>query len=305
MARGRLIVWLGLIVAIASGVPTSASAANLGVPPGFALPASNGYSIHALAFDGDRSGKPDALILFVTGSHGGATYFVRREATVTESTISASLGDLGSIDLHFVPSGKTRSETSACNQRPIEFDSGFYEGVFDFRGEEGYTEAHRSRARGELRTWASLICSAGSDEGSGGHAPGARLRLRRRWEGGKLEFEATKNSPTRPSRFRAELQEPHGDIAVVRAVSDEAGAAAFRFDVRAQSALVRPPSPFDGSAVFLRSGRQPGRLLGHLTLDFPGHSDVPLQGSHGSLQRWVQNPSHPFRPGLQLPGSPN
>jgi hypothetical protein len=302
MARRRLIVWLVLITGTAAISPVPASAAPI-TPPGFILTASNGYSIHALAFDGDRFGKPDVLILFVGRSDEGATYFVRKGVAVTESTISASLGDLGSIDLHFAPSGETRHQTSSCDSHPIEFDSGFYEGRIDFIGEEGYTEAHRERARGEVKIAASLICGSSGDEGIGGYSPGARLLVRREWAGGGVELEVTKNSPSRPSRFRAEVKERKQGMVVARAVTAEAKPTAFSFDVPAQVATLKLPSPFNGSARFLPSGEGPGRLSGHAGVDFPGRSNVSLSGTTGSLQRWVQNPSHPFR--LALPPNPH
>jgi len=183
-------------------------------------------------------------------------------AEVTEDTISADLGSVGSIDLRFVPTGEPKRESSACDRKPIEFDSGFYEGRFDFDGEEGYTEAHVTRARGEMRLAASLICGMSFDEGVGGHSPGARLLVRRHWHGGALEFEATKNSPSRPSRFSASIQERRDGIVIVREVSAEAAARAFEFDVPTQTATLEPPSPFSGSARFLRSGHRPGRLAG-------------------------------------------
>lgn len=265
-------------------------------PGGFRLEASNGYSIHALAFDGDPRGGHDALLLAVTRNGSGATYFVRRGVQVTETTISADLGRLGSIDLDFMPGGRPQVERSACSPHPIEVDSGFYEGRFDFEGEEGYTEAHRTRARGEIRLRASLICGGGRDEGVGGHAPGARLRLQRRWSSAHLEFEATKNSSTRPSRFRASIKESRQGLTIVREVKAESGSGAFEFKVPSQSALLKPPSPFSGWARFQGGKGRAGRLRGRLLVDFPGRTGVSLRGARGGLQRWVQNPSHPFRP---------
>src|SRR5215211_2535285 len=262
MARGRLILLLGFIAGSATCVNTSAAAAAPSVPAGFMLPASNGYSIHALAFEGGRFGKRDGLILFVGRGDGGATYFVRKVVTVTESTISASLGELGSIDLRFVPTGEVKTEASACDRDPLAFDSGFYEGKIDFEGEEGYTEAHSTRVRGEVRMAANLLCGSGVNEGSGGHAPGARLKTRRRWDRGSLEFEATKNSPSRPARFRVLVAEGRSGLVIEREVRAEAGPSAFEFDVPSQTALLEPPSPFGGSARWLRTDRRPGRLRG-------------------------------------------
>lgn len=293
--RGRRIVWLALAAALLLGAATPAAAAPLFPPGGFRLPASNGYSIHAIAFDGDPRGEHDEVILFVTRKHSAALYFAHKRVQVTETTISADLGSLGSIDLRFVPSGKPRFERSACNRRPVEFDAGFYEGRFDFEGEEGFTEAHRSRARGEIRLQASLICGRGGDEGVGGHAPGARLMVRRHRPRGSVEFEATKNSPTRPSRFRASIEERRGNLAIEREVTAEAGAGAFDFDVPDQIAKLKPPSPFSGAARFAHPNARRGILQGSLSIDFPGRSNVSLDSSRGSLVRWVQNPSHPFR----------
>ncbi|MGN6557219.1 MAG: hypothetical protein ACTHLH_04315 [Solirubrobacterales bacterium] len=264
-------------------------------PGGFRLPASHGYSIHVLAFDGDSHGERDGMIVLVSRKGSSVTYSGFKNVSVTETTISADLGSLGSIDLHFVPSGETRSESSACNPKPIEFESGFYEGRIDFEGEEGYAVAHATRARAEIRLEASIICGGSLNEGLGGHSPGARLIARRDWEGGKVEFEAAKNSPTRPSRFRASIEEQHGSLLIAREVKTEAGAGAFDFDVPAHTALVKPPAPFNGSARFIRHGEGPGRLRGSLSVDFPGRSNVSLGSSRSGLVRYVQNPSHPFR----------
>lgn len=295
-------VLLGLIIGtvVSISAPVAAAGAALFPPGGFRLKASNGYSIHVLAADGDPRGLPDGLLVFVSRKGSGATYFLRKGVEVTETTISADLGGLGSIDLHFVPSGKPRIERSPCDPTPIEIDSGSYEGQFDFEGEEGYTEAHSTRVRGEIKLAASLICGRGVDEGFGGHSPGALLKMQRRWDSGHLEFEATKNSPTRPSRFRATIEEERRAIGIEREVRAAAGPGAFDFDVPNQVALLKPPSPFSGSARFERKGRRKGQLDGNLIVNFPGRSHVSLSGSKGSIQRWVQNPSHPFRPVARL-----
>lgn len=300
MARRHLTVPLGLLVAAVMSLGVLVAGAAAFPPGGFRLEASNGYSIHALAFDGDPWGEHDGLLLFVSRKGSGATYFVRKGVQVTETTIAADLGKLGSIDLHFVPSGKPGVEKSPCIQKPIEFESGFYEGRFDFRGEEGYTEAHRTRARGEIRLQASLICSAVGVEGIGGHSPGAKLKMQRRWDNGRLEFEATKNSPTRPSRFQASIVERRGGLEIEREVEAAAGPGAFEFDVPNQRAVLKPPSPFSGSTLFQGKKGQPGNLKGNLVVDFPGRSGVSLSGVEGSIQRWAQNPSHPFRPTARL-----
>lgn len=300
MSRGRPIVLVGLIVSAIAAASGPAAAATLYPPGAFKLRMSNGYFLHGLAIDGEELEAHDEIVLFVGRKGSGVVYFARQGVKVTETTISARLGDIGSVDLHFVPSGKPETETIPCKRHPIEFDSGYYEGRFDFEGEENYAEAHRSRIGGEASFVVSFICRGGLDEGIGGHAPGARLRVRRQWGGDRVEFEATKNSPSRPSRFRASIEERNGNLGIEREVGDAAGPGAFQFDVPGQKAALKPPSPFSGSARLLRRGNQPGRLFGSLTVNFPGRSNVSLRGARGSLQRWVENPSHPFRPAARL-----
>jgi len=293
--RRRLTILCVLAAALASVLLSSASAASP-APPGFRLSASNGYSLHALAFDGDPHEQPDALLLFFGRKGSGVFYSLQNHLEVTETTITADFGQLGSVDLQFVPSGQPRKERSACDRRPIKIDSGFYEGRIEFEGEEGFTQVDAVRAPGEIRLAASLICSAGDNEGVGGHAPGARLSLRRRWSGGRLELQVKKNSPTRPTRLSASIEEQQDGLVVARSISTVGGPGAFGFDVPGQTALLRPPSPFRGAATFHRTSRRtPGRLRGNLTVDFPGRSNVSFVGSRGSLVRYVDHPSHPFR----------
>src|SRR3954452_16339546 len=254
MAKGVRIGWLSVAAALAASAPAPASAAPLPAPGGFRLAASHGYSIRAIAFDGERLGEHDELVLLVARRGASALYFVQAGVRVTETTVSADLGRLGSVDLRFVPSGTPRVERSACDPHPFEFDSGFYEGEIDFAGEEGYAQAHAIRAQGEIRLEASLICVGGVDEGFGGRSPGARLQVRRLVGGDEVEFEATKNSPRRPSRFNASIEEKRDGLVVDRGVGAVAGPAAFGFNVRTQLASLRPPAPFEGAASFLRPG---------------------------------------------------
>jgi hypothetical protein len=300
MARGRLIVWLGLIIGIAIPVNGSAAAADLYPPSGFQLPASNGYSIHGIAFDGDARGERDAVLLFVGRKGSSAVYSVRRGASVTETTISADLGAVGRIDLHFVPNGESKAETIPCSRKPIEFQAGHFVGSFVFEGEEGFAAAHRGQVRGEMGFVVGVICGQTVNEGFGGHSPGARLLARRKEAGGWVVLEATKNSPNRPSRFQASIEEKRRNLMIARGVGAIGGASAFEFDVPAQTAALKPPSPFEGSAKFLHIGEQ-GHLRGNLSVDFPGRSNVSLAGTRGSLSRYVANPSHPFRPLLSSP----
>jgi hypothetical protein len=293
---------IGLVVVMAMLlVAASAAAALLPPPGGFRLQASHGYSLRGLSFDGDSRDENDALLLIFNRKGSVAMYVAQKDVVVTGDAISADLGDLGSIDLHFVPTGQPRDDAPTCIHRPVEVDSGAYEGRVEFEGEERFTEVHATRALGDAKFTIGLICAGSGNEGAGGNSPGARLLAHRKLRSGKVTFEAWKNSPTRPAWFEASIEERRGALAIGRGVSSSAGPGSFEFDVPAQSARVRPSSPFAGSAHFTRAGKQRGVLRGRLSVDFPGRSGVSLTGARGGLIRFVKNPGHPFL----LSGGPN
>lgn len=263
------------------------------LPGGFRLRASNGYSLTVVSFHKPNTERGEVLVL--ANAHGsGALYFTRGK--VTDTSIEADLGSVGGIDVDFVSSGKSRMERSECSARPVAVDSGRYVGTIDFHGEQGYSEAEATSARGDAKFTLSLVCGDLLVEGSGGHSPGALLKVRRR-SGANFEFEARKNSPSRVARFSASISERRGLLLIDRAVTSEGKPAAFDYDVAAGTATVAPPSPFDGEATYDRPSNGPATWHGSLSVDFPGRAGVHLAGagSHASLIRVVQNPSHPFR----------
>lgn len=278
-----------------SPLPVAAAAAwEAPVPPGFRLEGSNGYKIHGIGFD-DPEGKRDELLLFVGRKHSGVLYAAPAE--VTETSIVADLGAVGSVDVAFVPSGGTHRERSLCDKHSIPVQSGSYEGSIDLSGEEGYMHVQANRAPAELRTAISLACGGSESEGFGGHSPGARLTIRRRSGEMAVELTARKNSPTRVSRFSASIRELRGGVQIFRGVDLAAPSSAFFFDVPAGSARIGPPAPFSGVATYHRDRPSLPRLRGNLKIDFPGRSDVRLigPGATAGLIRAVQNPGHPFR----------
>jgi hypothetical protein len=286
-----LLVILGMITTASA---PAASLASPIVPPGFKLKASKGYSLTVSSFHKPDTDRGEVLVLAST-RRAAVLYFVR--GTVTDSSIEANLGAVGKIDVDFVSSGRTRNEHATCDRAPLVIDSGHYVGTIDFDGEQGYSEAHATEARGDAKFILSLGCPAGPDsEGSGGHSPGALLSARRRG-GSSFEFEARKNGPSRNARFNAAIHERRGSLLIDRGVVAEAKPAAFDYDVPAGTATVSPPLPFEGEAVFQRGSDKSASWHGDLTVDFPGKANVRLTapGTRASLVRAVQNPSHPFR----------
>jgi hypothetical protein len=280
-------------LAVGVAVPAASLASPL-VPPGFKLKASHGYSLTVSSFHKPDTDRGEVLVVAAT-RRAAVLYFAR--GTVTDTSIEADLGAVGKIDVDFVSSGQTRKEHSACDRKSVTIDSGRYVGVIDFSGEQGFSEAHATEARGDAKFVLSLVCPGGPDsEGIGGHSPGALLSVHRRG-GSSFEFEARKNSPSRVARFNASIHERRGPLLIDRGVVAEAKPAAFDYDVPAGTAAVSPPAPFEGEATFRRGQGRSTSWHGDLSVDFPGRADVRLvaPGTRASLVRAVQNPSHPFR----------
>lgn len=285
-------VAVALLVTAAFATAAGDSPGPLPSPFGFHLRSSNGYVISALGAGGQ--GGPQ--VVFVIVSKPGSAVLYETSATLGEDTIEASLGGVGRIDVHYVPSGGIDTQRSKCGGKPVSFLAGHYEGTIDFAGEDGYSAVEARSAVGDIRPALNLLCPGGpAVEGVGGHSPGARLRAR---HGGsaRFVFEAQTNSHTRPAHFSASISERHGRVAISRSVSATGPSSGFSFDVPAGTAEVQPPAPFTGTATFRRLQRGESAWLGDLHADFPGRPRVPLTGpgTRASLLRTVENPSHPF-----------
>jgi hypothetical protein len=293
MGRVRGIVLGALIAALV--LPAAAGAATLQAPGGFRVEASDGFLMQVLAVPAHDGSAASVLIRI---ARRGESVLYGAPAIVEEDAIEADLGALGRIDVRYVPDGRTVRQGSPCVRRKAAFDGGFYEGTIKLRGEEGYASVDATRAPGDLGLILSLLCVQTGSEGFGGHSPGARLTAQRTFAGGSTVLDARINSPTRPSRFEASISETHGRLHVFRSVRAVGPPAAFSYDVPRGKAVIAPPLPFAGVGRFQRRAHGPGRFLGNLAVDFPGHSDVHLGGpsAHATLIRYVDNPSHPFRP---------
>ena len=135
------------------------------------------------------------------------------------------LGQVGTIKVDFVPSGTIKKERPKCG-KPVEVEAGSYKGTIDFEGEEGFSKAHATSVPGEAKFVLSLVCGGTLNGGIGGHSPGARLSAR--GPRGRFEFEAQKNSPSRPARFTASIEERRGSIRIERAIGAKARSRCLR-----------------------------------------------------------------------------
>jgi len=263
-----------LVLAGGAAAPAPASTSPLFIPGSFQLQGSNRYSLFVLGFPA-RDRRPAGVLIFVRGKQAGVFYSA--PATVTETSIQADLGELGEISVTFHPSGLPTTAHSACNKKPVSFDSGSYEGTIEFHGEEGYTQVEATSAPGNIDFLLNAVCGGISGGRGGPFMPGAELRIRNPQLG--AEFSVVKNSPSSRARFEVGVSEYRAGISISRFATLLMPAGAFKYDPRLQIATVHPPAPFAGTANFNRRRKANRRWSGDLTVDLPGHAAVPLTGT--------------------------
>lgn len=292
--RRRWIILLGLVSLICGAFPPATPAEDLisvatsesgVVATGFKLHGSHGYAISVVAYSDETSDR--GLIDFSVRGHGASVSY-RAPAIVTASTIRADLG-VARVDVILRPSGRQKTVHPKCFGDAVTYEPGTYEGVVEFNGERGYTQARMSRVA-QLPALLLLVgggsCGSGYGEVTGNGEPGARLRGVSFTHGRSLSFQVNRNSPQAPTVFTASLKERRDGVLVNREVAGAAPSGAFRFDPDLRSATLRPHAPFSGSASLSRSKNSFSPIwTGDLKLAFPGRSTISLAGSgvHVSL----------------------
>jgi hypothetical protein len=237
----------------------------------FSLQASNGYRMFVLAPPGPDD-EPASVLVFLENARGeGVVYGV--PATVTESSIQASLGALGLIDVAFHADGSTRVSRSKC-AKPVSFPGGTYDGTISFHGENGFTSVDATSAPGDLDFLTDFLC--GEVVGHSG-GPGAELEV---GFGSSLgpHLRVVKNRPRGVAHFEVVVNEWGDGVVISRFAAPTAPAGTFRFDPKLRAAMVRPPAPFSGHGVYRRSAKPGHRWTGNLSVDLPGRDDVPITG---------------------------
>lgn len=288
MRRGsRRGIWvaLSLVVAVAfcGLAPAGAFAADVEEDEGFAgafvIDASRGYRIFGVAFARPNA-KRGELALFVARKHASAVYFM--PATVTATSVKADLGAVGSVDFTLVLSGRKKRVHPSCDKKQsATYEPGFFEGSFEFHGEEGFADATVTRTPLLIQPLLDLGCGGGALFGeTWGPAdlPGARLLVKSRRGSEKLEVQLNKNGAREATHFEASLSEKRGKLQIHRSVGGFTSASAFEFAPDVTRARVKPPPPFSGSALFSRHASPSNRWTGNLAINFPGHSGVRVAG---------------------------
>jgi hypothetical protein len=285
--KGRGIIVAVLMALLVALLPVPSEAAALPRFEGFAtefkLEGSNGYEIWVSAYAPRHNGK-GWISLAIAGKHAAAFYrapaLVIGEAArdTTATAVKADLGSLGRVDLMLERSGLEEPFRWPCGGPKESYEPGTYRGIFEFKGEEGYTGASVSEVRLDpLPFFLAYGCGgSGSGEARGPGLPGARLKGVSFAHDRILTFQVNKNNQRSPTIYSASLQEQQEGIRIYRTIQGTAGSGAFSFDRDLGRATLSPPAPFSGSATLRRD---PDSLLadwqGNLKLAFPGHT-IPL-----------------------------
>lgn len=269
------------VQAAASGGSSAAATAEfIGFGTGFELQGTNGYSIGIGGFSERLDGKGRVYVAVGRkGEYGSGTTYIA-PAVVSEDFFKADLGPFGRVDLALHPSGRTRKIHVRCTKQSYPFESGTYDGVVEFKGEQGYTRASATQFPFQPQVTSFCGGASGKGESRGPGLPGARLQGLSFAHGRRLSFQVNKNHPRRgrvPYSF--ELSERRGGIQIHRSVEGIAPSSSFSFEPNFSAAELSLPSPFSGSATLRRRvNAVTPRWTGNLSVDFVGHSDVPLTG---------------------------
>jgi hypothetical protein len=291
----------------------------------FTVKAGNGYRMLVLA-SSQRGYRNGEILVLMTGKGGGVAYFA--PATVTATTIDADLGALGRIALEFQPNGRQESVAGCEPGERFAFAGGSYAGTLEFRGEEGYTTVDASEVPFSPALLFKLVCD-GVSEGEllAADLPGARLRVTAPRRNGNVSLQVNQNRPGARVWAEATIEEKRGPIRIAREVERAYPATSFDFDPKLRFAILRPPPPFSGAALFLRDAKPGNRWRGNLVVDFPGDSNVSLAGgrfrgglvharldkgsgqpeaaSRSSLSRWLSTKFSPIGSATSSPLGPS
>jgi hypothetical protein len=296
MSLGACSVFLGILIVVQGGTfapfsafahavfsstsrsPTSTSQEGTLIPPGFRLKSSNGYTIRLGVMQASSSDDPTTFVTILVSSRTGVVSY-RAPAKATEGAFDVDLGDVGNIEVSFHATGGTETESPVCNKQQIfSVASGYYEGVINFRGEEGYTEVKASQAVGDASILLNTVCPTESEGGTGPGLPGAGLRVRRSHAASNPSLTVIENNPQALVQLEANVRERRNVIAIERTIRMKASRTVFDYDPELRTAVLRPLDPFSGRARFLRFTRHRNRWSGNLTVDLPGRANVHLTG---------------------------
>lgn len=283
MVRGRwsrIVTLVAIAIAASScftGVARAEGEEDTGASGTFRLQGSHGFSLLVVAFSRPHF-KHGEVAVFAFKRRELVIYLA--SAKVTPTTIDADLGQVGKLGVEFQPNGPPERVHPSCRRaQSVTYEPGTWVGTIEIEGEEAFTEVPRDRVKAVASPFIEAGCAGTAiGETVGADVLGARLVARSASKRSGSFLQANKNHRGARVYLEASIDERRAGLTISREVGGYFTPSAFEFVPSLQSAVLDPPAPFAGHATFRRNAKPSNRLTGNLTVDFPGHADVPLTG---------------------------
>ncbi len=276
---------LAILALLGAAAPGAAAETHLQM----SLPSSNGYRLVILA----TPRAPVALELTKTTAKGTRYATYRVDGTVTPREIKGNFGRFGRIDVSFRPKRPGGRPSRGCGSKGLIRERGTFVGTIRFRGEQGYSSASATRAKG-------IVLQFCPDPSRPGRNPLRRavppdppaffeISLVAEAERGRQEIElqsetvsplgadGTLADPT--TLVSAELEEEQGRILIERtAIVLAEPPTVSPLGATPTTASVTLPYPFSGTGSYREEAGAPASWTGDLQVDLPGAENQPLVG---------------------------
>lgn len=292
MKTSRRTRWLLAPLALAILHATGATAAA-DTEVKMSLPGSHGYRIEIESFSRSVFGRFVELKATKKVGSGAvyATYTVHGRATADR--VDANFGNVGHLSLKFKPAPRQpdgRPPSRVCRGRAVHL-RGQFVGTIRFRGEQGFSSASATRAKGSTTRFCATTrrgavrahaASRGpvfleTELGAASRGGGRTVTL---LDEGFTRLKADgKPGSGEGNSLNVGLEEKRGRVEIDRS------ALIFREPMTVSplgavplTASLAPPAPFSGTVSYREEPGVPPSWTGDLSVDLPGASDVPLTG---------------------------
>jgi hypothetical protein len=282
----------------------------------FAVRGTRGYEVGVEVLD--RHNLEVVAAKRAAGIAGqSATYTVPYRQAPGSDEIKARIGHLGQVDVRFVPKSvkKETPPLPECEGGKTVVEKGYFVGLVSFRGERGYTRVRVRRAPGAVTRSPRLTCRFKSDRKhekatkrtaeratpeSEGELKTESVQLKAKADNGRVDLKAvlfrlrTKKESVALISFEATATRHLGAIketSVAVTAFDKGSSFLLPDPLHPTSeAVIHPPSPFSGKAIFRRPPHGPPTWTGDLRVELPGLGVVRLagKGTHAAMCEPVQ-----------------
>lgn len=249
-------------------------------PAGAARPRHGlGFELHADGFwITAKSPLGSDRVRLMLDRHGEVAYYWA-PARIGADSVRVRFGRLGALAFHFTP-GRGEGPLG-CAGHYYGAQRGAFRGALVFHGEHRYADVHATRARGYMQT-RPTHCGGGA-RSSGGEGEVRRATASAHVTppiaetGAVLEATSANVLPAEvfytyldpgPEgvrvAFAALREERREGMRIERGAELYGGSAGFRWDLGAGTALLEPPAPFEGRAVYRREAHGKASWTGSL-----------------------------------------